>query len=93
MRTNSPVLRSTVHEPTEDCWLFHCWFHGVDEAVGIRFKHCIECGHTYKTAGALRRAWRREMPADVATAGLRFWAKLTVRVKNIGFCPFCIHDF
>lgn len=95
-----PLLRSTAHQPTQDCWPFHCffhgvdedWFHDVDEEVSAGFGRCLECGHSYGTAGALRRAWRREMP-PLYPRGRRFWAKLTVRVKDIGFCPFCLHDF
>lgn len=85
----------TQHEPTDACLGIHCHWHGVDEP-GTGYIGCPECGHLYRTAGELRRAYRRQvlsMPRyDVPRWRIR-WAALTVRASRIGFCQECIHDF
>lgn len=87
-----------MHEPTKDCVAVHCYSCGVDERVENAYIYCYECGHVYRTAGALRRAYRREYwrmsgVFDPVPVWRRVWRVLTVRVKDIFFCQECIHDF
>lgn len=48
-----------THEPTFDCNDVHCYSCNEDED-GPAYIACGECGHLYRTAGELRRAYRRE---------------------------------
>lgn len=64
------------HEPTDACIGVHCHSHGIDEA-GDGYIGCYECGHLYRTAGELRRAYRRKA-AEIALSDLRnphHWAR------------------
>jgi len=93
-----------THQPTDACHDVHCYSCHVDE-IGTGFIVCGECGHLYRTAGDLRRAYRRRFREvhkrwqefDIITARLpgyrAWWRILTIRVKNIHFCQHCIHDF
>lgn len=47
-----------THEPTPDCWDVHCYSCNDDEDEGYAYLICGECGHRYRTAGELRRAYR-----------------------------------
>lgn len=89
------------HEPTNDCWDWHCVIHDVDE-VGDGYLRCGECGHLYLTARDLRRAYRKGYVETVrsgcaGTGGwmtpMRWWHVLTIRARRIFFCQECIHDF
>lgn len=93
-----------VHEPDRGCDDTHCYACGVDE-YGTGYITCPECFHTYRTAGELRRRYRRMLiqvhrrqlvnPFDYTGPGWGevLWKALTVRAKNINFCQHCIHDF
>lgn len=80
----------------------HCHWHNVDEP-GPGYIGCGECGHLYRTAGQLRRAYRRviwQMWRYDAQPGARLpwlwrtlWRAATVRARRISFCQECIHDF
>lgn len=86
------------HEPSNACATIHCHSHHVDEP-GPGHIICGECGHVYRTAGELRRAYRREVVRGLRFAGpgdpwLRRLVKaLAVRARDIRFCQECIHDF
>ena len=84
------------HQITDECASVHCFFHDVDEdptgAHIVRF----ECGHVYRTAGQLRRDFRREYwratgrwSKPLGEAGFgpslprRLWQLLTVRAEGI----------
>lgn len=55
-------LLTEQHEPGNECYGLHCWEHHVDEASRPGdYIACGECGHIYRTAGELRRAYRREI--------------------------------
>jgi hypothetical protein len=72
------------HEPTEECQLWHCAWHNVDEdAVGYRL--CGECLHTYPTAAELIFEYWANAPDDLP------YAEITA--DQILFCPLCSHDF
>lgn len=89
------IAQLTEHEPTDACIGIHCHSHMVDEE-GIGYIFCGECGHVYRTAGQLRRAYRRGvMQGRRYGIPLRLclWRALTVRAKQIFFCQECIHDF
>jgi hypothetical protein len=94
------------HQITDDCADAHCFFHDVDEdPIGAHIV-CFECGHVYRTAGQLRRDYRRGY-WDTTGRGAklfgekgfgpslaaRLWRMLTVRAKDIFFCQECTHDF
>jgi hypothetical protein len=83
------------HPPTDACLPDHCHWHDEDEPGG-GYVLCGECGHLYRTARDLRRAYRREVLSG-SGFGIplwrRFWAALTVRADQITFCQECIHDF
>lgn len=94
------------HEVTEDCVDTHCFWHEIDEPVEGSYIQCFECGHVYRTAGQLRRAYRREYwettgkwskpfgePGFWPPLPARLWRLLTIKVKEINFCQECIHDF
>jgi hypothetical protein len=49
-----------VHDPDDGCEGYHCYSCGVDER-GDAWEWCLECGHGYRTAKDLVRAYRREM--------------------------------
>lgn len=48
-----------THEPTPDCSDVHCYSCDEDED-GPAYIICAQCGHLYRTAGELRRAYRRQ---------------------------------
>lgn len=93
-----------MHEPSDACIDVHCHSCHEDEP-GSGYIVCGECGHLYRTAGDLRRAYRREYwrlyrapPTDLF--GMErvpmwrvVWQILTIRAKKIYFCQHCIHDF
>ncbi len=86
------------HEPADACYEAHCFWHHVDEPSRPGdYLVCGECFHVYRTAGELRRAYRREFWRVSRRFGdawvLRVWRVLTIRAKKIYFCQFCIHDF
>jgi hypothetical protein len=90
------MLRLTIeHEPTDACQADHCWWHNVDEP-GTGYITCPECGHLYRTARELRRAYRRQL-RNGRRWGIPRWRillrALTIRAKKISFCQECIHDF
>ena len=77
-----------------------CYVHNVSEPTEGAFLVCFECGHAYRTAGALRRAYRREywkVSRDDRFDRTPFWRRLwrifTVRTSQICFCQHCLHDF
>lgn len=82
------------HEPTDACLGVHCHWHNVDEP-GTGYIICGECGHLYRTARDLRRAWRREVlrPGFHVPLWRRLWRAATIRARKIYFCQECIHDF
>lgn len=83
------------HEPTDACADVHCYSCHLDES-GAGYIVCLECGHIYRTARDLRRAYRREVlrrPGFGAPRWWRIWRALTVRASRITFCQECIHDF
>lgn len=96
--------RVEMHEPDDLCH-GHCHIHHVDEP-GEGYIGCFECGHLYRTARELRRAYRRVV-LDMARTEPWFrskpgweqgkfrtwWQAWTVRAKHINFCQHCIHDF
>lgn len=88
------MVRVEQHEPTDACTA-HCYSHNVDEP-GDGYIRCFECGHLYRTAGELRRAYRREV-MHVPSLGIPRWRVLvkaaTVRASRVFFCQECIHDF
>lgn len=88
------------HEPDSDCTDTHCYSCHVDEHF-TGYITCPECFHTYRTAGELRRAYRRELihlhrtrPGFEDPSWWQvLWKAATIRAKNIYFCQHCIHDF
>lgn len=85
----------TVHEATDACIADHCHWHDVDEP-GSGYILCGECGHLYRTARELRRAYRRAVMTR-RRFGVSWWFCLlhavTVRAGRVSFCQHCIHDF
>lgn len=86
------------HEPTENCMSVHCHIHHVDEPDEGAYIFCFECGHVYRTARDLRRAYRREYRRTTVRWGKeplwrRVWTLMTVRAKRIDFCQECTHSF
>lgn len=91
------------HGPTNACSAVHCHSCNVDEP-GTGYITCPECGHLYRTAGALRRAYRRSVwerrrwAREVLSLDGLGWAEvalraLTIRARDIHFCQECLHDF
>lgn len=83
------------HQPFVSCAPVHCHWHNLDEP-GAGYITCLECGHLYRTAGELRRAYRRQMfriPRFGVPRWRIAWAALTARAARISFCQECIHDF
>lgn len=84
------------HEPTDACASVHCHSHHVDENPGRYYIGCYECGHVYRTARELRRAYRRQsftIPRYDIPWWRITWRALTIRARDIHFCQECIHDF
>lgn len=96
------------HDETVACQDKHCCSCGVDEAAENPYVICGECGHVYKTAGSLRRAYRREVWGNLAGASFKvpwfgndfangrfesLWMIVSVRASKVYFCQECIHDF
>lgn len=83
------------HGPTNACSAVHCYAHHVDEP-GVGYRICGECGHLYRTAGELRRAYRREV-LEQRRFGVDWFdivlRALTIRARDIHFCQECLHDF
>lgn len=76
----------------------HCYSCHVDEPIGRRSPYiiCLECGHVYRTARALRRAYRRQsltIPRYDVPWWRITWRAWTIRARDINFCQECIHDF
>lgn len=91
---------ATVHDPTAECFGRHCHIHNVDEPDDRAYQVCLECGHVYRTAGALRRDYRREywrVASDDQFGREPLWRRLrrvaTVRASRVSFCQHCVHDF
>lgn len=86
---------SEQHEPSDQCWGLHCYSCHVDEPAEPSFLICGECGHVYRTARELRRAYRRQL---VLTKMFGVpWRSiiaraLTARARRILFCQHCTHD-
>lgn len=95
------TLRQTVqHEPSEACAGRHCYEHHVDEDPDGTYLACLECGHVYRTAAELRRAYRR-LWDRLVRADFRRWpieaAALWLgsrfrRARSVRSCPYCAHD-
>lgn len=100
------LVRLDQHEPSAACHDVHCFAHNVDEP-GPGYLGCQECFHLYRTPRDLRRAHRANCRQAIHKewwttepfwAVLRAWIScrwhlLTVRAKDIYFCPECGHDF
>lgn len=85
---------TTEHEPSDAC-VGHCYWHDVDEP-GPGYIRCYECGHLYRTARELRRAYRRQsftVPRCEVPWWRIGWRALFIRADKIVFCQECIHDF
>ena len=103
-----------VHVPTSECVDLHCFWHDVDEMPQPRgHRRCFECKHLFRTAGELRRTFRRKIICEDRRLWQLpwigdWWSKLsvlpppwwwaawrcvTLRVRDIYFCPWCVHDF
>ena len=80
-----------------------CFSCGREEEA--RWRRCFECGHQWGRR-ELVELWRRGMlsvlrPSSPWVFSTRFresvtrslWRALTVRAKNVTFCPKCLHDF
>lgn len=93
------------HEPTDDCWDWHCVIHDVDE-VGDGYLRCGECGHLYLTRRELRKAYRRMiwginggLRKPLGQKGwskplwVRLWDMATVRADKVYWCMECAHNF
>lgn len=89
-----------MHEPTIRCNDVHCYSCMEDE-TGPAYIVCGECGHRYRTARELRKAYRRmlwrvgrrsqfldKMPLRQI---LVLWVK--TRAKTVWTCQHCGHDF
>lgn len=85
----------TEHEPTDECEVWHCHWHHVDEAAD-GYKICPECLHTWTSKRELRREYRRQV-LRIPALGVPWWRILwsawTIRAEKIYFCQHCIHDF
>ncbi len=84
------------HEPGDNCWIWHCWSHDVDERLIVPYKRCRECGHRFRTERQLRRdhqANMRELRDIWWRRYLRMWLAATTTASRIRFCPHCAHDF
>lgn len=68
-------------------WQSDCWHHNGERALPTDFRQCLECGHSYRTAQDLIDAYYSESPGSYDTPPGQ------IRVEDIFFCPFCIHDF
>lgn len=84
--------------PSSPTW---CWTHNRNEPIPLSrwFTVCTDCGHVYRSARELRRAYRRETPA-AAWGALPWrtvlsdkWHSMTLTVANIHACPECTHEF
>jgi hypothetical protein len=91
---------TAVHDPTDACWGRHCHIHNVDEPDNRAYQVCLECGHVYPTARALRRDYRREYWRIASDDQFgrepvwrRLWRVATVRASRVSFCQHCVHDF
>lgn len=85
-----------VHDPTAECFGRHCHIHNVDEPDNGAYQVCLECGHVYRTAGSLRRAFRREswrVARDDPFSRESVWRVVMVRASRISSCQECTHDF
>jgi len=88
----------TKHEPSDNCISFHCYIHGLDEGVDEpMYIACDECGHVYRTARALRKAYReasrraqKHFPVPLLP---HLWRLATVRASRISFCQYCNSEF
>lgn len=81
--------------------LYWCWTHNRYETVpeeAYWFIVCPDCGHLYRNAKELRRAYRRR----AFTSGwddpwwrvlANNWRAMTLRVSRINACPECSHEF
>jgi hypothetical protein len=94
-----------VHDPTEDCWEYHCAMHDVDEWLvpGAKYTYvirCGECGHLYDSKFALSWAFFKELWPAMRKTPYQDRVPLLTRLGNairkaddITFCPLCTHDF
>lgn len=71
----------------------HCHSCGVDED-GPAYIGCGECGHLYRRASDLRRAYRRGA-RRVYGRGMWWWRFRANfrRARDIFWCQECSHDF
>lgn len=90
-----------THEPTFECNDVHCYSCNEDED-GYAYIICRECGHRYRSAGELRRVYRRQFLRTSRQSWFDmkppprwrvWWIAVTIRARNIYFCQHCIHDF
>jgi len=79
------------HNPTDECWPAHCFFHHVDEPDDGAYRVCFECKHVYRTAEALREAWA-EVAVDAGVTRLALHV-IAPPAEEIYGCPYCCHDF
>ena len=75
------------HNPSSACGGTHCSSHHLDEPDDGAYRRCLECGHVYRTAEDLQRAWMANAPPDLADL-----EKLPP-AEEIFFCPLCLHDW
>lgn len=95
----SAPLTLTPHEPTEACLHVHCHSHHVDEPSYPAYIACAECGHVYRSAAELRRAYRRLWDPlgrrrwRARLSDLWGWLRSRVaRARDIDICLECLHD-
>lgn len=92
------------HEPTDDCWEWHCVIHDLDE-VGDGYLRCGERGHLYLTRRELRTKYRRMIwgidgfrhPLGQGGFSKPIWVQLwdmaTVKADEVYWCMECAHNF
>ena len=78
----------TLHHQSPSCGGTHCSSHHLDEPDEGAYRRCLECGHVYRTAEDLQRAWMTNAPPDLAD-----WEKDPPNAPQIHFCPTCLHDW
>jgi predicted RNA-binding Zn-ribbon protein involved in translation (DUF1610 family) len=92
-----------MHDPSDLCQGDHCYSCGVDESAAGAHVVCGECGHVYRTARSIRRAYRRTRLEGDRPTQLRsdewhvgwvalIWHLLTVRASDLYYCQECGHD-
>ena len=90
LRKDAAAVLPQPHEPTDECWGIHCSWHNLDEAPDGAYRVCAECGHVYRTAEDLRRAWA---DAAVDASVRQALDVIAPPVEQICGCPYCAHDW